>query len=218
MTDIVIFGNGEFAKLLYPYFISNNSYRICAFTVEKEYIVETSLNGIPVIPYDEIEKKFPPEKYKMFIAIGSSNMNSLRFEKYISSKEKGYKFISFIHSSSQISDPVKIGENTFIFENVVIQPNVTIGNGVIILSSCVISHNSVIGDWSFIASHSCIAGRSVIGKFCFLGIHSMIRNDVILSDNTFVGMGTAIVKDTEKNSMYLGIPGKKVGTSDNVKN
>ena len=100
--------------------------------IDRDYIKDKELFGLPVVPFEEIEESYPPDKFKMFVAMGYSNVNKARAEKYYEAKSKGYELISYVNSKSVLWGDTKIGDNCFIFENQTIQPVVKIGNDVII--------------------------------------------------------------------------------------
>jgi len=108
MENLIIFGLGEMADVAYYYL--SKVYNIVAFTVNKDFIKSQAFNGKPVVAFEDVENEFPPEKYKMFIAVGYSKVNAVRRDKYLEAKKKGYKFISYISKHAFIADNAKIGE------------------------------------------------------------------------------------------------------------
>lgn len=95
-----------------------------------------------------------------------------------------------------------IGENVFIFENVVLQPFVKIGDNVSILPASIVCHDSYIGDHCFVASGVCINGFVEVRSNCFLGAGSIIKNGVCLGEKSLIGAGCCILKDTNTGSVY----------------
>lgn len=132
MEKVVIFGTEGLAQVAHFYLTHDSPYEVVAFTVDRDYIKENELLGLPIVPFGEIEESYPPDKFKMFVAMGYSNVNKARAEKYYEAKSKGYELISYVNSKSVLWGDTKIGDNCFIFENQTIQPVVKIGNDVII--------------------------------------------------------------------------------------
>ena len=106
--------------------------------------MKEKIEGIPLIGQSEL-LKIDKNEYDIFVALSYKKMNEVR-KKYLELKTLGYKFASFIHNSSYVSDFAKIGENCFILENQTIQRNVQIGNNVFMWSNNHIGHNSKVGD------------------------------------------------------------------------
>lgn len=218
MKDIIIFGSGGFAEIVYTYFKHDSSFNVVAFTANESAIKENSLFGLPVIPFENIETTYPPTKFQMFIAVGYSNMNKKRARIFDEAKSKGYELVSYVHPSTIINDSFQMGENCFIFENNVLQPFVTLGNDVIIWTGNVISHHTVIKDHCFIISHVAIAGNVIIEPFCFLGMNATIRNRVTIARECVIGAGAVILEDTKEKEVYVSHSTKKLDiTSDMLK-
>ncbi len=79
---IFIVGAGEFAEIAYEYFTHDSEYEVVGFCVNRAYINEKVKFGLPVVPYEEIEKQFPAEKYMAFVGIPASDLNRLRTKFY----------------------------------------------------------------------------------------------------------------------------------------
>lgn len=216
MKNLIIFGIGEIAQVIYEYFKkSDNKYKIKGFTVDREYCNIQYLFGLPVVPFDKVKNNFSPDNYDMFIAVSYKKMNKIREEKYISAKKMGYKFPSFISTNAYVWDNVKIGENTFIFENNVIQPFVEIGNNVIIWSGNHIGHHTKIDDHCFIASHAVISGSVNIKSYCFIGVNATIRDNITIEKENIIGAGSIILKSTNEGDVFGAVQTKKFPLKSN---
>lgn len=118
---VVLWGIGKIAEVIHFYLSIDSEYEVCAFCVNEKYKDKDEFHGLPVVCFENIEKIYPPEKYKMSIPIGYASMNKIRTEKYMQAKEKGYSFITYISSKATYYG-TPVGENTIILENNVIQP------------------------------------------------------------------------------------------------
>lgn len=205
---LVIFGLGKFAQVARHYLDIDSPYRVVAFTVDRAYIKAAEAFGLPVVPFEDVEKAYPPDRHRMLVAIGYTDGNRLRAKKYHEAKEKGYRLITYINSRSAIWGEVQIGDNCFIFENQTIQPFVRIGNDVVLWSGNHVGHHSTIGDHCFISSHVVVSGSATIGPYSFLGVNSCVRDGVHIAEGSVIGMGAAVVKDTIRGGVYAGIPAR----------
>ena len=143
MEEIVIFGSGDIAQIAKYYFNIDSKYKVVAFTVDRNFMKETEFEGLPVIPFDEMLAKYPPSKFKLFIAVSYANLNKFREEKYHQSKDMGYELVSYVSSKCSYLTPYQHGDNCFIFEDNTIQPFVKIGNNVTLWSGNHIGHHSI---------------------------------------------------------------------------
>ncbi len=213
MDRIVIYGNGTVATDAYYDLLDDSPYNVAAFTVDRDIINESTLHGLPIVPFDEVEHHFSPDKFKMIIAVGYNNMNKLRAERYDQAKAKGYCFISHIHSKAVISSNVPIGDNCMIGANTVIRPGVKIGNDVIIRENCILSHNDIIADHCFIGGGVAISGNVTIEKYCFLGTNSTFRDNITIAKECLIGAGVTMLNDTSEKEVYMNKPAQKLPVS-----
>lgn len=202
MKKIIIFGDDQQAELAYWFFTNDSDYTVSAFTVDKEFITKTSLFEIPVIPFEDVIKSHPPDKFYAFVAIGYSKINKIRKDKYNILKSHGYTLPSYISSKATILNK-KIGDNCLILEDNTIQPFVEIGNNVTIWSGNHIGHHSKIMDHCFIASHVVISGGVEIRESCFLGVNSTIRDHIVIEENNVIGAGAIIMSSTKQGEVYV---------------
>ena len=201
-NEIVIFGTGEFAQEIFLYIEKFSKLKVVAFTIHKEFIKEKKLYEKPIIPFEEIENNYSPNKVSMIICVGFSKMNKKREKIFLEVKNKNYKLENFIHPSNYVWDELEIGENCIILENNVIRPHVRIGNNVIIENNNVISHHCIIKDNCYITSQAIIAGHVTIESNCFLGINCTIRNRIKIEKESLIGAGAVILKNTKEKEVY----------------
>lgn len=199
---LVIVGDSAFAQIAYEYFTYDSIYEVVSFAVEKEYLKNDNLFGLPIVPFEDIEKKYPPSDYRIFVALVYTQLNRSRTRLYHEVKEKGYRPVSYISSHAFVWHNVSIGENTFIFEDNTVQPFVKIGNNVIIWSGNHIGHHSVIHDNCFISSHVVVSGFTEINENCFFGVNATMANNIIIGKDCLIGAGTVILKNTPDNKVY----------------
>jgi sugar O-acyltransferase (sialic acid O-acetyltransferase NeuD family) len=202
VTDVVIFGTGDFAQVARAYLDSDSDCRVVSFTVDDSYVGDGRFDGLPVVPFERLEDTFPMESHAMFIAIGFSRVNRARADVYDRCKARGYELISYVNSRASVFGNVELGDNCFIFEENVIQPFVRIGNNVIVWSGNHIGHHSRIGDHTFIASHAVISGGVTIGDRCFVGVNATFRDGVTVAPDCVIGAAALIMKDTVEGAVY----------------
>ncbi len=204
LDKVLIFGTGLIAEVVQFYLKKDSPYEVVAFTADRQFVKEKEFQGLPLVPFDEVQKFYPPNEYAMFIAVGYTKVNKVRAQKYNEAKGKGYKLVTYVNSRTVHWGDTKIGDNCFIFENQTIQPFVSIGNDVIIWSGNHIGHHSSIGDHCFISSHVVISGSVKIEPYCFIGVNATIRDGVTIARENVIGAGALILKNTKEKNVYIG--------------
>jgi len=203
MAEVVIFGVKDFASLAHFYLRHDSEHRVVAFTVHREFMPdEGEFEGLPVVPLEELETSYPPDRVSAFAPMSHRKMNRLREGVYNDLKGRGYRLISYVSSRATTFPAGRIGDNCFILEDNTIQPFATIGDNVVIWSGNHIGHHSVVESHAFITSHVVISGHCRIGAYSFLGVNATLKDQITLAEGTLIGMGANITKDTEPWSLY----------------
>lgn len=211
MEKVIIFGLGDMAKIAHYYLTNDSEHEVVAFCIkEKDLPEEKYFKDLPIIPFEKVEEQYSITQFKFFAPMSSEKMNTTREEVYYSIKKKGYKMISYINSKAVMYNS-EIGDNCFIQAGNVLHPFTKIGNNVMLWSGNLVGHHGEIKDHVTFASHVAMAGNCIIGENSYLGTNSTIRDGITLAKGTLVGLATAITKNTEEWSVYIGNPAKKIG-------
>lgn len=211
----IIFGTGHFGEVVHFYLTHDSEYEIIAFTADADNLPSQFCDK-PVISFDDIEKKYSPNDYEMFIAVGARKMNLLRQNFCQKARDKGYTLLSYICSKAICWEKDKIGDNVFIFEGNVIQPFVSIGDGTILWSGNHIGHHSQIGSYCFITSHAVISGHCKIGDRSFIGVNATLHDNVQIEKENLISAHAYIQKDTTDKAVYLAETTKKFAKESKV--
>ncbi len=207
---LIIFGNHDTAELAHYYFKNDSDYVVEAFTADDKYVNKDTFDSLPLIPFSMISKEYPPSKFHFFVALTARNMNKNREQKYQKAKNLGYKVVSYISSKATYWPGTNFGENCFILEDNTIQPFVKLGNNITLWSGNHIGHHSIIDDHVFFTSHVVLSGHCKVESYSYFGVNSTIRDATKIAKGSFIAMGANVVKNTEKWSVNIGNPSKKI--------
>lgn len=205
---LVLIGAGEFAQIACEYFLHDSERDVVAFSVEREYLTQATLGERPVVPFETLETDYPPSEVDAFVAVPASQLNRLRTRLYQATKRKGYRCVSYVSSRAFVWRNAEVGENSFIFENNVIQPFVRIGNNCVLWSGNHVGHRTVVRDNVFVASHAVISGYCEIGEHSFIGVNATFNDRVKVAADCIIGSGALVVGDTEPGKVYVGSPAR----------
>jgi len=193
--QIIVFGTGEIAELADFYFTHDSEFEVVGFTVDGAYVKEAEFRGRPVLPFEQIGEKFPPERFGIFVAVSYAKLNAVRAEKVATSRAKGYRVVSYLSSRATVFPGFEPKENCFILEDNTIQPFVSIGANVTLWSGNHIGHHSIIEDDVFLASHVVVSGGVGIGPGSFVGVNVTIRDHVSIGKQCVLGAGALVLED-----------------------
>lgn len=199
---LVIVGAGEFADIACEYFTHDSPYEVVGFAVERAFLSERILNGLPVVPLEDVEHHFPPDSHCAFVAVTYTRLNRVRARLMEVARAKGYTLATYVSSAAFVWHNVELGDNVFIFEHNVIQHHVRIGSGAVLWSGNHIGHRSRIGSCCYLASHVVVSGYCAIGDYSFLGVNATLADHVTVGRDCVIGAGAVILKDTPPDSIY----------------
>lgn len=203
MKKLVLFGNGAVASTLHYHFSRETEYRITAFAVDRPFIREPTLHGLPVVPWDEVAQRYPATEHSMMIAIGFVQANRLRAQRCLEAKRMGYRLASYVSPNASVWDGFTVGENCRIGANAMIQPYVSVGDNVSIGSGTLIGHHSTIKAHCHLSASVQIAGYVTVESYCYIGINATIRNKVRIAPACIIGAGAVILDDTVEKGVYM---------------
>lgn len=206
---VVVFGNLRSASLAWYCLTHDSKFRVAGFAVDKAYLTSTKFEGLPVVPFETLEEKYPPDAYRLLLPTGYQRINGLRRNRYEQGKKRGYTFASYVSSRASVWPDLKIGDNVLIYEHAIIQPFARIGNNCIIRSGAHISHHCDVADHAFVAAEVAMGGESYIGEQAFVGVGAVLRDRIRVAERSFIGAGAVVILDTQADGVYLGNPAKK---------
>ncbi|KQR18004.1 MULTISPECIES: acetyltransferase [Xanthomonas] len=209
---LVIVGAGEFAQIACEYFQHDSDYDVVAFSVERDFLLRPTLAELPVVAYEELEQRYPPDQYAVFVAIPATKLNRLRMRFFEDVVRRGYRCATYISSRAFVWRNAQIGANSFIFEGNVIQPFTRIGDNCILWSGNHIGHRTVVQDHVFIASHAVISGYCEIGSGSFVGVNATLSDKVHVAADNIIGAGALVTRHTEAGRVYVGSPARAVAS------
>jgi sugar O-acyltransferase (sialic acid O-acetyltransferase NeuD family) len=203
MSQIVIVGAGKIADEAYFYLTNDSPHEVVAFSVDRAFVGGGEKMGLPVVPFEDVERDYPPDRFRMFVAIGYQDLNRLRAQKYEAAKAKGYELISYVSSRAANVGNVQFGDNCLILEFVTLQPCTRVGSNVSLWPGVVVGHHATIGDHCYLTAGAIVAGNSVIEPYCFLGVHASVGHEIVVGERSFLGAGTVVTKNVPPASVYI---------------
>jgi sugar O-acyltransferase (sialic acid O-acetyltransferase NeuD family) len=213
LNKLVVFGAERFSSLAWYCLTVDSSFEVVAFTVDRAFLKTTLHHGLPVVPFEELAKHYPPGSVRLMIPLGYRAINGLRRQRYETARKQGYEFVTYISSRAIVWPDLTVGQNCLVYEGSIIQPFARIGDNVIIRSGSHISHHCHVADHVFVAAGVTLGGNVLIGEQSFVGVGAVLRDGLIIAERSFIGAGAVVVTDTEADGVYVGNPARKVEKS-----
>jgi sugar O-acyltransferase (sialic acid O-acetyltransferase NeuD family) len=206
MKRLVIFGAGQIAQVADYCFTEDSGYEVVAFAVDADYLSEKEAFGRPLVAFEEVERRYPPDGFALFVAMGYGGLNRQRADKVAAARQKGYRLAHYVSSRAWVWKGFEARDNLFLLEHNTIQPHVRIGENTTLWSGNHIGHHTTIGDNVFIASHAVVSGSVTIGDDCFLGVNATIADNVTVGARCVVGAGALVTRDAPDSAVFAAAP------------
>lgn len=203
---LIIFGVGDLPDQAHYYFSQHAGRQVEAFTVEAAFHTTSQFAGLPVLPFDEAQRRFLPATHELFVAVGYSQINQLRRRMVMQARALGYTMPSFVHETACVARNVRIGANSLLREQAVVSPFATLGDGVMIGMHVSVSHHARIEDYVWLSADSVVCGGASIGECCFVGANATVRDKVTVGARCIVGAGSLILGDCAADGVYACAP------------
>ncbi len=202
--DIYILGAGTYGEAMFE-LATIDGYNVKAFYEKDGISIGTTVMGVEVLL--ETEDIFV-EGRKYIVAIGN---NKLRNKIMTKINDLGGITPTIVHPSAIISPSAKIGKGVYIQANAYIWTKAIISDFCIISPGVVIAHHSNIGKACLISTLTGIGASINIEDNVFIGMGATIVTGMsLIGENSIIGAGAVVLKDVEKNSVYAGVPAKKI--------
>ncbi len=211
MKNIIIFGGGSSARVIFSELITLRKFKILGF----------------IDNYSEKGKVIDTFKGKNFKNLGKismiSNINNTVFgiigvgDNYIRQKissevlkySRNFKWETIISKTAIINHKVTIGKGSVIMPNVVINTGTNIGSHCLINTSSSIDHDNIFEDFSSTGPGVVTSGNVNLGKYSHIGVGGIVKHGVKIGHNTIIGGNSFVNKLCKNNCVYFGNPAKK---------
>jgi len=208
--NVVIFGDGPFASMVGFCLQHDSRFLPIAFAVNAAFRTKDRHQDLPVHAFEELHRHFNPGDTAVAIAIGPHDGNRRRAALLRNAVDRGFETLTYVSTRSITWPGLEIGRNSFVFEGTVVQPFARIGSNTIVRSAVHISHHVEIEDDCFISAGVCFGGGAKVRPRAFIGLNATIRDSIEIAEGCVVGAGSVVMADTEPDSVYAGVPARKL--------
>ena len=168
---LIIVGTGGMAPEVVYFVEKYDLFDIQGFSVDKQYMVNSSYMERPVFPLEELEKYVDVEDVKIFVAISWYNyMNKYKRQKFEYLKEKGFHFANLISPLASVNSSA-MGEGNWIMDFVYIGYKSNIGDNNTFCSHSLLGHGTTLGNHNVFSGGARVAGNNTIGNQNYFVYH-----------------------------------------------
>ena len=211
METLVIIGAGGHGRVVADGAQLLGTYGKIVFLDDRYKKAEESGGWLIIGLIDDFPKYL--ESSDFIVAIGN---NAFRAKVNKKLEDANANIVSIIHPSAVVSPNTSIGKGVVICANAAINVGTQIGDGCIINTGATIDHDCKIDSYVHVSPGVNIAGGVNINKLSWLGIGSTVIESLTVAENTQVGAGAVVTQSTQINSLYLGVPARRIRSLKNT--
>ena len=203
MRRLVILGCGNFGQAVHHFFVHDSDYHVVAFTVDGALLEASTFQDLPVVAFEELQERYPPDDHDLFVAVGLRDINRQRARKVLEAEAKGYRLASYLSSGAMVPPGLRLEPNTWIMEGAHVHPFASVGKNVIVWSRSTIGFKSRVDDGCWMSAG--LLGDGVrLGEGTFVGLGATVASFVTVGKHNVIGAGAVILKDTQDYEVYRG--------------
>ena len=203
MTAIVLFGCGKISEVYAGVIEAEGLFEVAAFTVDRAYLPGDAHLGRPVVAFDEVAARFPPDTHAMAIAVGYHDANRVREERFEAAQAKGYDLPAIVSRQAWVPAGFTPGAGAFVMDRVSVQPGASVAENAALWSGTVVGHHAAIGAHSWIASNTTIGSSTTIGRRCLLALNATVGHEIEVGEGAFLGAGARVTKSTGAGAVHI---------------
>jgi acetyltransferase EpsM len=212
MKKIIIFGFGGQAKMVLDCIKLTKDYKVIGFVSDKNYNPSFSKQIKYLGSFENLSKIIKnngPKNLFGIIGVGD-NMMRKKISLKVKKINKRFKWANIIHPSAVISPSATIGFGNMILAGSIISAETKIYNHVSINTGSYIDHNNIFHNFSSTGPGVATGGNVKVGEQSFLGIGCKIKHKILIGANTVIGGQAFVCKNCKPNSLYYGVPARRI--------
>jgi sugar O-acyltransferase (sialic acid O-acetyltransferase NeuD family) len=137
----------------------------------------------------------------------------------VAAKYGGLRFPALIHPDSSFGRGqravIEAARGTIVFAGVRFTSNIRVGIFCTFNMNVTVSHDCDIGDFANLSPGANVAGNVRVGRGAWIGIGAAVNQGtdarkLTVGDNTIIGSGAVVIDDCEPDSVYVGVPARKI--------
>lgn len=185
--------------------VARDAVEIAAFDDAGEVMLESDVDRFRDMPY--------------IIGIGEGAVRRKIATRY--AEKVG--FMNLIHPGATFGrhqrEQVESRRGVIVCAGVRFTSNISIGDFTIFNLNSTVSHDSIIGEFATISPQACILGNVEIRSGAWIGAGAVInqgmnRSRRIIGANSVIGSGAVVLDDCDADSVYAGVPARKIRCFD----
>lgn len=206
MKEVVIFGTGGHAKVVYDILLRQNLYKPVAFISDRE-----NMANFLDLPHMHQNKLSESGFLVGIVAIGDNFVRG-SMVKFINSQKAAFKFVTAIHPSAQVATDVILEEGVVVMAQCAVNSGTRVGAHVILNTGSLVDHDCKVEAFSSIAPGCTLGGDINMGEYSAISLGAVVKHGIRIGKHTVIGAGALVLEDVDDFKMAYGNPCKVIRT------
>jgi len=125
-------------------------------------------------------------------------------------RQKGAKFIRFVHPTALVGRNVVLGEGVVLMAHVNLTCDIQVGDFTVFLSLSGAGHDAQIGSYCQVSSGCDLMGGVVLGDEVLLGSGARVLPRVKVANNAIIGAGSVVLSRVAAGETVFGSPARRL--------
>lgn len=203
MKKILVAGNAITAEIICAYLSQDARYQVAGLTVDDAFAAKGGVEGYKTVGLSEAVRAFPPDTYRVIMAMGYNDLNRTREAMFVRLKAMGYGVEAYIHPDARVYTDRPLGDGCVVLPGAVIEPYAQVGANTMVWSNVTVAHHSSVGDHCWLGAGTVISGQAKVLHNTFLGVNCTVVNDVTVGEFNIIGAAAMISRSTAPSSVHL---------------
>jgi sugar O-acyltransferase (sialic acid O-acetyltransferase NeuD family) len=214
MTDIVVIGGGDQARVVIATLRKLANYHVFGYTDTTD---RGTVLGVPYLGTDAVlvsggagANPPLPENAMAALAVGQLGVGTPREALWRRVASSGLGFPRLVSPDAIVNDTVTGGEAAVILDGAVLQCGVALGRGVIVNTRSAVDHDCTLGAWVHIAPGATLCGGVTVGTYSLIGAGATVIEGRRIAECCVVGAGATVLHDLTEPGVYVGTPARRI--------
>lgn len=209
MRDVILYGAGLLGRQVH-YLVEtycSDKYNVVGFIDDTKEAGEIVCGSLTILAsLDDIYSKgdYPPDRFKMIMAIGYANM-AARGSAFHRAKGFGYEFASIVHPEAFVEKNASVGEGVLVLAGVIVDQFTKVGDLNYLDIGVKVGENTVIEENNYFAAGTTLAGSVKVGSNNFFGLDTTVVNDISIGDGNTINAKSLIYKNLDDNKRVVTV-------------
>lgn len=203
-TEVVLYGAGGHAKVVYDAIAASNHIVVSAIVDEDSGLQGLQFSDFVILPPSFLHGT---KGAAVHLSIGD---NAIRQRIISELTARDFSLLSIVHPCAIVSKESSVESGCFLAAGAIVGPDSWVGAGSIVNHAAVVDHDCSVGPYSHLCPNATLGGGVVLGEGVLVGAGAVVLPGIRIGENAIIGAGAVVISDVNPRQTVLGIPAAQI--------